>query len=171
MRSSVSHCRANPSGSGSISLTSPMSLTSPGVRCVIHLSRAAGTLRSDQFSVRGRDLGPQCWKLNARSMSRSLFQAAIDSNGSVNSAICRSAGRLEIVVPLAILLICVLLFLNFGLLSDVLLAASVIPMALVGGIFALFLTGTPFSVSAALASWRCSALPRWTASWSFPITT
>jgi cobalt-zinc-cadmium resistance protein CzcA len=47
-------------------------------------------------------------------------------------------------------LICVLLFLNFGLLSDVLLAASVIPMALVGGIFALFLTGTPFSVSAAI---------------------
>ena len=31
-----------------------------------------------------------------------------------------------------------------------LLAASAIPMALVGGIFALFLTGTPFSVSAAI---------------------
>jgi cobalt-zinc-cadmium resistance protein CzcA len=44
----------------------------------------------------------------------------------------------------------VLLFLNFGLLSDVLLVASVIPMALIGGIFALFLTGTPFSVSAAI---------------------
>ena len=43
-----------------------------------------------------------------------------------------------------------LLFLNFGSLSDVLLAASVIPMALIGGIFALFLTGTPFSVSAAI---------------------
>ena len=31
-----------------------------------------------------------------------------------------------------------------------LLAASVMPMALIGGILALFLTGTPFSVSAAI---------------------
>jgi cobalt-zinc-cadmium resistance protein CzcA len=54
------------------------------------------------------------------------------------------------VVPLAIVLICLLLFINFGNLVDVLLAASVIPMALTGGIFALFVTGTPFSVSAAI---------------------
>jgi cobalt-zinc-cadmium resistance protein CzcA len=33
---------------------------------------------------------------------------------------------------------------------DALLAASVIPMTLIGGIFALFLTGTAFSVSAAI---------------------
>ena len=39
---------------------------------------------------------------------------------------------------------------NFGALRDVLLAASVIPMALLGGIFALLLTGTPFSVSSAI---------------------
>ena len=43
-----------------------------------------------------------------------------------------------------------LLFLNFGSLIDTLLAASVMPMALIGGIFALFVTGTPFSVSAAI---------------------
>ncbi len=58
--------------------------------------------------------------------------------------------RLEIVVPISIALICILLFANFGSLSDMLLAASVIPMALLGGIFALYLTGTPFSVSAAI---------------------
>jgi cobalt-zinc-cadmium resistance protein CzcA len=43
-----------------------------------------------------------------------------------------------------------LLFVNFGSLVDTLLAASVMPMALIGGIFALYLTGTPFSVSAAI---------------------
>jgi len=48
------------------------------------------------------------------------------------------------------LLICLLLYMNFGSVTDMLLAASVIPMALIGGIFALFLTGTPFSVSAAI---------------------
>lgn len=58
--------------------------------------------------------------------------------------------RLEIVVPIAIALICLLLFINFGSLVDMLLAASVIPMALIGGIFALWATGTPFSVSAAI---------------------
>jgi cobalt-zinc-cadmium resistance protein CzcA len=43
-----------------------------------------------------------------------------------------------------------LLFLNFGSMTDTMLAASAIPMALIGGIFALFLTGIPFSVSAAI---------------------
>ncbi len=53
-------------------------------------------------------------------------------------------------MPIAIALICLLLFINFGSLVDMLLAASVIPMALIGGIFALWATGTPFSVSAAI---------------------
>jgi cobalt-zinc-cadmium resistance protein CzcA len=53
-------------------------------------------------------------------------------------------------VPLSLALICMLLFLNFGSVTDMALAASVMPMALVGGIFALFVTGTPFSVSAAI---------------------
>ena len=43
-----------------------------------------------------------------------------------------------------------LLFVNFSSLVDTLLAASVMPMALIGGIFALWFTGTPFSVSAAI---------------------
>ena len=43
--------------------------------------------------------------------------------------------RLSIAVPLSIALIVLLLYLNFGNLRDALLAASVIPMALLGGIF------------------------------------
>jgi cobalt-zinc-cadmium resistance protein CzcA len=54
------------------------------------------------------------------------------------------------VVPLSICLIGILLYVNFASLADTLLAASVIPMALIGGIFALYATGTPFSVSAAI---------------------
>jgi cobalt-zinc-cadmium resistance protein CzcA len=57
---------------------------------------------------------------------------------------------LEVVIPLAILLICVLLFINFGSAIDMGLAAAVIPMALIGGIFSLYITGTPFSVSVAI---------------------
>ena len=43
-----------------------------------------------------------------------------------------------------------LLYVNFGNLADTLLAGSVIPMALIGGIFGLALANTPFSVSAAI---------------------
>jgi cobalt-zinc-cadmium resistance protein CzcA len=58
--------------------------------------------------------------------------------------------RLAVAAPLSLALICTLLFLNFGSMTDTMLAASAIPMALIGGIFALFLTGIPFSVSAAI---------------------
>jgi heavy metal efflux system protein len=53
-------------------------------------------------------------------------------------------------VPITIGLIALLLYLNFSSLTDVLLSLSVIPMAMIGGIFALLLTDTPFSVSAAI---------------------
>jgi cobalt-zinc-cadmium resistance protein CzcA len=39
---------------------------------------------------------------------------------------------------------------NFNSIVDMLLAASVIPMALIGGILMLYVTGTAFSVSAAI---------------------
>jgi heavy metal efflux system protein len=55
-----------------------------------------------------------------------------------------------VIVPLTILLIGILLYINFGSLIDTLLGVTVIPMAMVGGVFALLLTGTPFSVSAAI---------------------
>jgi cobalt-zinc-cadmium resistance protein CzcA len=54
-------------------------------------------------------------------------------------------------------MIALLLFLNFGSGVDMLLAMSVIPMAVIGGVFALVVTGTPFSVSAATDSLPCSA--------------
>ena len=61
-----------------------------------------------------------------------------------------AAARLGVAVPLSLALIVLLLYLNFGSLRDALLAASVIPMALLGGIFALCMSGTPFSVSSAI---------------------
>jgi cobalt-zinc-cadmium resistance protein CzcA len=53
-------------------------------------------------------------------------------------------------VPLSLALIVLLLYLNFSSLRDALLAASVIPMAMLGGILALWVSGTPFSVSSAI---------------------
>jgi cobalt-zinc-cadmium resistance protein CzcA len=58
--------------------------------------------------------------------------------------------RLQVVVPISLGLIALLLWINFGSVPDTLLAMSVIPMAVIGGIFGLIVTGVPFSVSAAI---------------------
>jgi cobalt-zinc-cadmium resistance protein CzcA len=142
----------NPSGSGTI----PVTLAD--VADIKLVSGASFIYREQQeryvpikFSVRGRDLGTTVLDAQHRIEQQVTLPGGyrlewVGEFGNLQEAL----GRLEIVVPLAILLICVLLFVNFGLLSDVLLAASVIPMAMVGGIFALFVTGTAFSVSAAI---------------------
>jgi cobalt-zinc-cadmium resistance protein CzcA len=142
----------NPSGTGTISLTLA------DVADLGLVSGASFIYREQQqryvpikFSVRGRDLGTAVLEAQRKVDEQVNIPGGyrlewVGEFGNLQEAL----GRLEIVVPIAILLICVLLFLNFGLLSDVLLAASAIPMSLVGGIFALFLTGTAFSVSAAI---------------------
>jgi cobalt-zinc-cadmium resistance protein CzcA len=143
---------ANASGSGTVAL-------SLADVAEVELATGASFIYREQqeryvpikFSVRGRDLGTAVLEAQRKVDDKVVLPGGyrlewVGEFGNLQEAL----GRLEIVVPIAILLICVLLFVNFGLLSDVLLAASVIPMAMVGGIFALFLTGTPFSVSAAI---------------------
>jgi cobalt-zinc-cadmium resistance protein CzcA len=62
----------------------------------------------------------------------------------------RAMARLRVIVPLSIFLIFLLLFNAFGSVKSALLILSNIPLALVGGILALLLTGIPLSVSAAI---------------------
>ena len=104
-----------------------------------------------KFSVRGRDLGGAV--LEAQDKVQSDVQLPgnyrlewVGEFGNLKDA----AQRLAIAVPLSLLLICALLYFHFNSLVDMLLAASVMPMALIGGVFALYLTGTAFSVSAAI---------------------
>ena len=104
-----------------------------------------------KFSVRGRDLGGTVDAIRARIARHVVLPPGYHLEwagdlGNLTSAV----NRLEIVVPISLLLILVLLFANFGSIRDSLLAFSVIPMALVGGVLALVLTGTAFSISAAI---------------------
>jgi cobalt-zinc-cadmium resistance protein CzcA len=62
----------------------------------------------------------------------------------------RAMRRLGLIVPLSILLIFVLLFNAFGTFKDAALILLNVPFALIGGIFALYLTGIHLSVSAAI---------------------
>jgi heavy metal efflux system protein len=56
--------------------------------------------------------------------------------------------RLGIIVPVALIVIFLLIFSAFGSLRQALLVYSGIPLAVTGGIFALWLRGMPFSISA-----------------------
>ncbi|MBB6498455.1 CusA/CzcA family heavy metal efflux RND transporter [Pedobacter cryoconitis] len=56
--------------------------------------------------------------------------------------------RLSIAVPVALLLILLLLYFSFGSVKQSVLIFSAIPMAAIGGVFALLLRGMPFSISA-----------------------
>jgi len=58
--------------------------------------------------------------------------------------------RLAIVVPACFALILILLFSALGSLREALLVFSAVPLALTGGVLALWLRGMPFSVSAAV---------------------
>jgi cobalt-zinc-cadmium resistance protein CzcA len=142
----------NPNGSGTVQI--PLT----DVAKVELTSGASFIYREGQeryipikFSVRGRDLGTVVLEAQRKvdegvALPGGYHLEWVGEFGNLEEAIA----RLEVVVPLAIVLICLLLFLNFGSLVDMALAASVIPMALIGGIFTLWATGTAFSVSAAI---------------------
>ncbi|MET0906969.1 MAG: efflux RND transporter permease subunit [Bradyrhizobiaceae bacterium] len=104
-----------------------------------------------KFSVRERDLGSAIQE--AQDKVNALVKLPAGSRtewvgefGNLQDAI----KRLSVVVPISLLLIGVLLWFNFGSMADTLLAMSVIPMAIFGGVLGLFLTGIAFSVSAAI---------------------
>jgi cobalt-zinc-cadmium resistance protein CzcA len=142
----------NPNGSGIIPI--PLSDVAD-----VKLTTGAGFIYREgqeryipiKFSVRGRDLGTTVLEARQKveegvTIPGGYHLEWVGEFGNLQEAIA----RLSIVVPLAIALICLLLFVNFGSVSDMLLAASVIPMAMIGGILALWITDTPFSVSAAI---------------------
>ena len=104
-----------------------------------------------KFSVRDRDLGSaiaEAQRKIAQQVALPLGSRLewVGEFGNLQDAIA----RLQIVVPVTLGLIALLLWINFGSLSDTLLAMSVIPMAVIGGVIGLCLTGVPFSVSAAI---------------------
>ena len=104
-----------------------------------------------KFSVRDRDLGSAILEAQSKIAAQVKLPPGsrlewVGEFGNLRDAIA----RLKIVVPLSLALIALLLWINFGSVIDTLLAMSVIPMAIVGGVFALLLMGIPFSVSAAI---------------------
>jgi cobalt-zinc-cadmium resistance protein CzcA len=102
-----------------------------------------------KFSVRGRDLGGAVDE--ARTRTRELFQAPYRAVWSGEFEEMEDAeGRLMWIIPLSLGLIFILLYMAFrSLLDSVVVLSNVIDLSM-GGIWALLLTGTNFSISAAV---------------------
>ncbi|HYR66771.1 MAG TPA: efflux RND transporter permease subunit, partial [Reyranella sp.] len=93
-----------------------------------------------KFSVRGRDLGSAILEAQQRVADQVKIPSGyrvewVGEFGNLKNALA----RLAVAVPIAIALILLLLYVSFGSLRDTLLAGRAIPMALTGGVFALFI--------------------------------
>jgi cobalt-zinc-cadmium resistance protein CzcA len=100
-------------------------------------------------NVRGRDLGS--FVEDARQQIEASVELPagywIEYGGTFEQLISASQ-RLQIVVPVALVLIFGLLFMAFGSARDAAIIFSGVPLALTGGVFALLLRDIPFSISA-----------------------
>ena len=104
-----------------------------------------------KFSVRDRDLGGAV----AEAQQRIAQNVKLPSGYRLVWAgefqdLENAEARLEVVIPISLLLILALLYALFNSLRDSLMALAGIPFAAGGGILALYLTGLNFSISAAI---------------------
>ena len=92
-----------------------------------------------KFSVRGRDLGSTIAEAQAR----------VEWAGEADQ-LREASQRLRVIIPLTLLLIGFLVYSAVGTMKDTLLVLLSIPAACAGGVFALLLTRTHLSISAAM---------------------
>jgi len=104
-----------------------------------------------QANVRGRDMG------SFVSEVRQTLEREIDLPPGYSVRIGgqfenmeRAQRRLLMIVPLSLLLVFALLYMTYGRIANVLRIFTGIPFGAVGGVAALWLTDTPFSISAGI---------------------
>ena len=101
------------------------------------------------FNVRGRDVESIVAELQQNVDQRIKFPPGYSiTYGGQFQNLVEAKKRLAIAVPIALALIFVLLFFTFGSIRQSLLIFMAIPMAAIGGVFALLIRGMPFSISA-----------------------
>ncbi len=104
-----------------------------------------------KFSVRGRDLGGTVEEAQQRIAANVKLPSGYRLIWAGEFGDLQEAKkRLEIIVPLSLVLILGLLYSMFNSLRDCLLALAGIPFAVAGGVMALYVSGLNFSISAAI---------------------
>ncbi len=104
-----------------------------------------------KFSIRGRDMGSTIAeaqrKIDDKVKLKRGYGMAFQGDFENQQ---RAQKRLAQVVPISLLMIFILLLSMFGNFKDALLVFTNVPFAIVGGIMALHITGTIFSISAGI---------------------
>jgi len=104
-----------------------------------------------KFSVRGRDLGGTVAEAQARiarNVKLPTGYRIVWAGEFEDLQIAKQ--RLAVFVPISLAMIMILLYSLFNSVRDSVLALAGIPFAIGGGVLALFVTGLPFSISAAI---------------------
>ncbi|MBO0939945.1 CusA/CzcA family heavy metal efflux RND transporter [Fibrella sp. HMF5335] len=128
-----------------------------GQIATVSVEQAPNQIQRDQthrritlgFNVRGRDVESIVAELQQKVQSQIKFPPGYSvTYGGTFQNLVDAKQRLTIAVPIALGLIFVLLFFTFGSVRQSLLIFMAIPLAAIGGVFALELRGMPFSISA-----------------------
>jgi cobalt-zinc-cadmium resistance protein CzcA len=101
------------------------------------------------FNVRGRDVKRIVNEIQTKlSDGLKLPPGYYVTYGGQFQNLVEANKRLSVAVPVALALIFVLLYFTFGSIKQSLLIFTAIPLSAIGGVFALWLRGMPFSISA-----------------------
>jgi heavy metal efflux system protein len=104
-----------------------------------------------KFSVRGRDLAGTIADVQTK-LTRSVRLPEgyhYEWAGEYDS-LRKEQQRLAVIIPITIGVILGLLYVSFNSLRDALAVMSVLPFGIAGGVLSLLISGTPFSISAAV---------------------
>lgn len=103
------------------------------------------------FNARGRDIESIVKELQGKINAQIDFPPGYyPTYGGQFENLKEAQARLSVALPIALLLIFLLLFFTFNSVKQSLLIFTAIPMAAIGGVFALLLRGMPFSISAGI---------------------
>lgn len=101
------------------------------------------------FNVRGKDVQTVVNELQAKIAAQvKLPPAYYVTYGGQFQNLIEAKQRLSIAVPVSLTLIFIMLFFAFKSFGESLLIFTAIPLSAIGGVFALFIRGMPFSISA-----------------------
>ena len=152
--------RADPEAVGRILVTTAKGERLPLRRLAkIHVVEGPSTINREwakrrvtvQANVRDRDVGSFVEALRAAIDTEvTLPPGYYVRYGGQFENLERARLRLMVVVPIALLSIFALLYFTYGRISDALRVFTGVPFAAVGGVFALWMRGLPFSISAAV---------------------
>lgn len=104
-----------------------------------------------KFSVRGRDLATTINELQDKLKQQVKLPTGYDYTwaGEFDS-LRKEQRRLAVIIPISLAIIVILLYIQFNTWKDAFIIIATLPFAAVGGAVSLFVTQTPFSISAAV---------------------